>query len=173
MFFILASISMTCGIWAQPTDGAEQPRILNAPELREKPWFYSIESAMANPMEVYKLSLSDQKIKTVPEELFQLKNLQVLNLNGCKLKVLPETLGDLANLEMLSLFDNKLRTLPVNIRKLRHLEVLYLGGNKLTEIPVWIGGMGKLRILDISRNPITPLELMQIGRLMPKLQLTY
>lgn len=159
---------------AQPDSSGFHPgHPLNADQLREEKWYYSINDALANPADVYKLSLTDQALKTLPAEIGQLKNLQILNLSNCKLKTIPAEIKELKNLQSLSLYNNKLKFIPLEFRELDHLEVLYLGKNKLTELPIWMGGLGQLRRLDISRNRITPLEIIYIKNLMPKVQLTY
>lgn len=158
--------------WAQP-NGETNGRLLSASQLRDKSWYYSLDSALANPDKVYKLSLSDQSLKSLPPEIGQLKNLQVLNLSNCGLKQIPREISNLKHLQMLSLYGNKLKFIPYEFRELSKLEVLYLGRNRLTTLPVWVGGMGKLRRLDVSRNRMTPAEIIAIRNMMPRVDITY
>lgn len=173
MVLLSGFLSMMMGQTPDQEGAVPTDRVLNSAELREARWYYSIEEAMANPEEVYKLSLSEQSLKELPLEVCQFKNLQMLNLSSCDLKSLPDSIRILTKLQFLSLYDNKLKQLPDGFRELKNLEVLYLGKNKLIDIPIWVGGMGKLRRLDISRNRITPLQLSQIRTMMPKVDLTY
>jgi len=148
-------------------------RPLSPSELRNEPWYYEMDSALANPDKVYKLSLTQQKLKEIPVEIAQLKNLQILNLSENKIKMVPVEIAELEKLQMLSLYKNKIRYIPDEFQKLKNLQALYLGANKVTEVPIWMGGMGKLKRLDVSRNPISPYELIYIRRLMPKADVTY
>lgn len=173
---MVVAICFGSSAFAQPEDEVEQPqdgRLLNASQLREARWFYTMEEATAYPDQVYKLSLAEYKMKELPAEIYQFKNLQVLNLNSCGLKTLSDSIHVFHNLQFLSLYDNKLRYLPQGIRELKNLEVLYLGKNKLFEMPLWVGGLGKIVRLDISRNRMTPLEVSRIRTLMPKAEITY
>lgn len=171
LFFIVSTF-LSLPLFSQP-GGNGSGRILNAAELREAGWFYSLDSALANPDRVYKLSLSGQKMKTLPAEIGTLTNLQMLSLSECGLKSLPDELAKCKKLQMISLYHNKLKFLPPYMREFSKLEVLYLGQNRLTEIPIWVGGMGRLRRLDVSRNPITPSELNYIRNMIPKADVTY
>ncbi len=148
-------------------------RPLNPAELREKGWFYDLDSALATPENVYKLSLTGQDLKSLPPEIGTLKNVQILNLSENKLKNLPDEIFELKKVQMISLYKNKLRYIPNEFKDLRRLEALYLGANKIIEIPLWMGGMSRLRRLDVSRNPISPQELIYIRRMMPRCDVTY
>jgi Leucine-rich repeat (LRR) protein len=175
-FLIVAAICLGSFAFGQPEDeGVNIPdgQLLNAVQLREARWFYTMEEAKAYPDQVYKLSLAEFHMKELPAEIFQFKNLQILNLNSCGLEKLSDSIHVFHNLQFLSLYDNKLRYIPQGIRELKNLEVLYLGKNKLFEIPLWVGGLGKIHRLDISRNRMTPLEVSRIRSLMPKAEITY
>ncbi len=157
---------------AQPAVTQEHP-ILNTTQLDNQPWFYDLDSALANPDAVYKLSLTDQSIKLLPIEFGNFRNLQILSLSNCKLKAIPLEIKECKNLQMISLYANKIRVLPVEMRELKHLEILYLGKNKLMEIPAWFGNMNKLRRLDISRNALTPADVSNAKRMLPKADITF
>lgn len=172
LLFLVVFFTLSLPLLAQPGSGSEG-RLLNATELREVSWYYNLDSALANPTEVYKLSLTGQKLKSLPPEIGTLTNLQMLSLSECGLKNLPDELANCKKLQMISLYHNKLKFLPPYMRGFSKLEVLYLGQNRLTEIPIWVGGMGKLRRLDVSRNPLSPSELNYIRNMIPKADVTY
>lgn len=157
---------------AQPNTKKED-RLLSSLELENEPWFTDLDSALANPQMVYKLSLQDQKYKTLPPEFGSLVNLQVVNLTNCSIKELPLEIKDCQNLQMISLYRNKLRYLPAEMQELKKLEILYLGNNKLFEIPTWFATMRQLRRLDISHNRMTPAEVSAAKRMLPKAEITY
>ena len=172
MLMILFVVSAFCTVAAQPVAKDDHP-ILNTTQLEQQRWFYDLDSALANPEAVYKLSLIDQKIKTLPADFGKLRNLQILNLSNCKLKQLPLEIKECKNLTMISLYGNKLKFLPAEMRELKNLEILYLGNNKLFELPQWFGTMTKIRRLDVSRNPLTPADVANAKRMLPKADITF
>lgn len=141
--------------------------LLSAAALSRQKTFYSLEEALINPAEVYKLSLTDQKIKELSPEIGKLTNLQWLSLSENKLKELPEELGNCTKLEFLTIFDNKLKSMPEVLKQCRNLRVLYLGQNKMVTVPEWVAKLKKLVRFDLSRNRITPLEAQYIRNMMP------
>jgi Leucine-rich repeat (LRR) protein len=172
-FLIILLVAVAfCTATAQPVAKDDHP-LLNTTQLDNQRWYYDLDSALANPDNVYKLSLIDQKIKTLPEDFGKLRNLQILNLSNCKLKALPLEIKDCKNLTMISLYGNKLKFLPAEMRELKNLEILYLGNNKLFELPQWFGTMTKMRRLDVSRNPLTPADVSNAKRMLPKADVTF
>ena len=69
------------------------------------------------------------KLTEIPEEVFKLKNLKVLNLSYNKISNLPESLG-----------------------KLTSLNELYLSGNQLTSLPEFLGKLTSLNKLELRDN---------------------
>ncbi|GAH71015.1 unnamed protein product, partial [marine sediment metagenome] len=80
---------------------------------------------------VKSLNLSKKKLKAVPSNVGNVKNLEKLYLDGNKLKTLPESVGNLKNLKMLYLHRNELDTIPENVGNLKRLKYLDLGKNEL------------------------------------------
>lgn len=173
VFLLLVCVAFVgaTAIYAQPTPPSDRP-ILNTTQLDNQPWFHNLDSALANPDKVYKLSLIDQKIKVLPEEFGNFKNLQILNLSNCKLKRVPIEIKNCKNLQIVSLYGNSIKFLPPEMRDLKNLEILYLGKNKLIELPQWLGNLTKLRRLDISRNRLTPADVGNAKRMLPKADIT-
>ena len=74
--------------------------------------------------------------KTVSfDELAQQSDLCILYLNNLGLKSLPESIGKLSQLEELYLWDNELHSLPKSISQLQYLHTINISGNNFTEIP--------------------------------------
>ncbi|MBF3355343.1 leucine-rich repeat domain-containing protein, partial [Leptospira borgpetersenii serovar Hardjo-bovis] len=87
----------------------------------EEPGTYrDLTKALQNPLEVRVLDLSRQKLKTLPIEIGQLKNLQRLYLHYNQLTVLPQEIEQLKNLQLLYLRSNRLTTLPKEIEQLKN-----------------------------------------------------
>ncbi len=105
------------------------------------------------------LHLWNNKLTSLPREIGQLKNLQMLLLGGNKLTSLPPEIGQLKNLQRLGLRDNKLTSLPPEMVQLRKLEKLYLGGNRLDDRAVKI--LAKMKWLEYLTLDHTKLSLKQ------------
>ncbi len=173
VLMLLALVFCGFGSLVAQADVAKEDRLLSSMELENEPWFTDLDSALANPEMVYKLSLADQKFKTLPAEFGSFVNLQYVNLNNCRLKELPLEIKDCQKIQMISLYRNKLRYLPAEMQELKNLEILYLGNNRLFEIPNWFATMRQLHRLDISHNRMTPAEVSAAKRMLPNAEVTY
>lgn len=100
----------------------------------------------------------------IPNEVWQLEKLEILDLRGNNLAELPPEIGLLKNLRELDLGGNKLRQLPSEIGNLVNLKVLRLWGNQLAMLPLEIGKLSNLQQLDISSNELIELPP-EIGKL--------
>ena len=82
---------------------------------------------------------------------------------------IPPELGDLANLELLSLGDKLTGPIPPELGNLAHLTQLWLGRNDLTgPIPPELGNLAKLEWLTLGGNDLTgpiPAELGNLAHL--------
>lgn len=116
--------------------------------------FRSVERALASPDVVYRLDLSGKKLKELPEELRQLKNLNALDLSGNKLRTVPDWLGELTNLQELRISRNKLVEWPRAICALTHLKRLDLSRNALVAVPKCMGKLKELVSLDLWDNDL-------------------
>lgn len=142
-------------------------QLLDTAALQSQPIFESLEEAMKNPEKVYRLSLRGQKLRTVPEQLFLLKNLQELDLSRNKLKALPESMGRLTHLQVLNVSSNLLEELPDSIGQLVHLKKLLAFKNNLGALPKTIGQLESLEVLDLWSNNLSyfPDEMSQLQKL--------
>ena len=113
---------------------------------------------------VTEVNFLNKNLTTLPPEIGNLKNLEVLYLIGNKLKTLPPEIGNLTKLEVLNLNRNKLTTLPPEIGNLTNLKGLNLSSNQLTTLPAEIGNLTNLRWLYLDSNQFTTLPP-EIGHL--------
>ena len=100
----------------------------------------------------------NQLTGTLPVELAQLSQLRVLYLSGNQLTgTLPVELAQLSQLQVLNLGQNQLTgTIPVELSQLSQLEWLYLYGNQLTgTIPVELAQLSQLQVLNLYGNQLT------------------
>jgi PTH2 family peptidyl-tRNA hydrolase len=92
-----------------------------------------IPLALGKLVNLTKLVLSDNRIKTIPHDvLASLSQLTILSLEHNKIEELPSDFGDIVpQLEQLYLQKNLLRDLPESIANLKNLHTLALNNNKL------------------------------------------
>ena len=91
-------------------------------------------------------------LTAVESTMFIFERIEVLNLSENHLKSIPEEIDRLIYLKSLILSDNELECLPASIGKLRELEYLYLSGNKLNDLPVNIIELKQLKCLSLTEN---------------------
>lgn len=126
---------------------------LSADSLKLQPVYTTLESALENPKQVYRLKLKI-KADSLPEELFALTNLQELTVSRCKLNVLNERIGELTNLEHLDVMGNHLVRLPESIGNLRKLKTLIICRNLIEYLPESISNLHVLTYIDAWENPL-------------------
>ena len=71
-----------------------------------------------------KLDLSNKNLESLPSEIWNLINLQILNLYNNKLESLPAEIGNLINLQGLYLENNQLKCLPTEILKIKEKVII-------------------------------------------------
>ncbi|KAM3100580.1 COR domain-containing protein [Phormidesmis sp. 146-35] len=96
-----------------------------------------------------------QKLSQIPVEVFELKQLEVLNLSGHKITVIPDAITHLENLIKLDLSDNEIAVVPATIAQLKNLARLNLFNNRITVIPDAITQLQNLTELYLAYNQIT------------------
>jgi len=124
-------------------------------------------------------------LKTIPQNVGNLKKLRYLSLHGvdiakipnslcnCPLqylhitgsfKTIPASFGNLSNLKNLSLHCEKLTTLPESFCKLKKLETLHLDTFELKKLPAAFGNLRALKSIEIFSGALTALPE-SMGRL--------
>ena len=105
-----------------------------------------------------------QPIYSLPPELGDLINLEVLKLRNNGFSELPAELGNLYNLKVLELYGNEFSELPSELGNLTNLEVLTLSSTG--PIPPEFGNLRSLKMLRASgvEGPLPP-ELGQLTQL--------
>lgn len=108
------------------------------------------------------LILSNLGLTKLPNQLFELKHLEVLDLSANKLEEIPEGLLSLDNLSTLILSKNRLRTIPASIGKLKSLKHLDLRHNRLVALPETLKLLS-LQSLKLNGNALLDLPLELLG----------
>jgi Leucine-rich repeat (LRR) protein len=146
---LLGSLGMVGKVWYDsllplPPDRRliQQLQTSLQPQLGERPLESPKDYQEDNRQRVVELSLAGLGLSTVPEEVWQLKQLQKLNLYNNNLETLPEAIGNLELLKYLKLERNQLRELPASLGNLKLLEQLDLRTNQLKELPEELTAIG-------------------------------
>lgn len=98
------------------------------------------------------IDIQKNYLSWLPEEICNLKKLQVLIISDNNLIMLPQNLGSMISLKILEAANNHLSSLPSSIIKLQNLESMDLYQNNLTEIPKEIESLKNLKALDLELN---------------------
>ncbi|KAL2913442.1 U1 snRNP protein [Polyrhizophydium stewartii] len=98
--------------------------------------------------------LSNNRLKSVPDSICELRSLRRLLLNNNLLSSLPDNIGNMQMLAVLELNSNSIVELPASAARLTQLTVLTLERNNLTAFPDQIAHMTRLVKLNLSGNTI-------------------
>lgn len=107
--------------------------------------------------EVRVLKLSNNRLKTFPDDMKYLVNLQVLQLDSNRVQVLPPIISKCSSLQRLDISSNQIDEIPVELGDCKVLRYLRLHSNNIKYIPKEISGCLQLEYLDISRNKLIEL----------------
>ena len=116
--------------------------------------FRSLDRALQHPDSVYRLDLSHLKLKEVPEEVRQFKNLNALDLGRNKLKELPGWMNELRYMQEFSAGRNKFTEIPNTVCQWKHLKRLDMHQNHIEGLPACMGGLKDLFSLDLWSNDL-------------------
>ena len=101
------------------------------------------------------LRFSNNKFNLIPQGIYQLNNLKLLDMSGNNINEIDGNLiKGLSSLVELDLSKNKIRYIPNNIQFLTFLEVLRISNNQLLEIPEELGVLTRLKKLFLNENSL-------------------
>lgn len=117
----------------------------------------AIPAEIGELVELRRLAIGDNSLRTVPGWVFRLARLEDLQLWENGLTELPDAWDRLPELRELNLADNRLTRLPGSLGGLRHLRRLDLTGNDLADLPAVLSGLSALRVAKLGGNRFTRL----------------
>ena len=91
--------------------------------------------SLGNLKKLEGLAINNNRLISLPENIWKLNNLKELHCNNNKIERLPESLGKLDKIQRLSLAYNNLFTLPSSIGGMKRIEYLDVSGNKIAFLP--------------------------------------
>ncbi|MGB0919629.1 MAG: leucine-rich repeat domain-containing protein [Holosporaceae bacterium] len=97
------------------------------------------------------LSLQQNQISQLPDNLFDLHHLTLLNLEANQITALPKAIGNLRRLDSLHLAHNNLKNLPSTLRQLVSLQYLDLSHNQIGSLPD-LTGLNNLLVVTLDNN---------------------
>jgi Leucine-rich repeat (LRR) protein len=128
---------------------------ISLPVFGQIKWVNLAQASKMNPDSVLALDLSKLKLKSLPNEIFQYKNLEHLELSKNNLQQLPDTFAVFQQLKSLFLGKNKFETFPLIITRLTKLEILSMYRNLFSEIPNAIASCQSLKKIAFWDTPVT------------------
>ena len=135
---------------------------------------YTLQKALKqDPLKVYKLSLKKMKLSSLPPEILQFKNLQVLDLKRNKFKEFPKELKNFKYLQVLDISINKIEIVTKELGELVHLKRFIANSNKIVSIPSEIKRLKKLKFLDLWGNDIgaLPTEISELANTLEEIDM--
>lgn len=114
------------------------------------------DGTIANMGTIQSLVFNDLPLfKSLPSDLEQMVNLNVLTITNTALEELPANLSALTKLHSLTVNNSQIKQGPAGLSALTDLRSLELRGNELTTWNVSLSQLNKLEALDLSYNPIS------------------
>lgn len=128
--------------------------VLDSLTLSRQRVYRNLGDGMLQPDSVFKLDLSRQKRKEMPEEIRKFRNLQVLKFSRNNLKEVPDWIGEFRNLQVLDLGYNKIKVIPPSIGNCKQLIFLGLNRNIIETLPKEIGQLDALEVIEMWDNEV-------------------
>lgn len=114
--------------------------------------FTTLPTVLGNCPELSMIGFKANRIGEVPAASLPPK-LRWLTLTDNAIETLPEELGDCAQLQKLMLAGNRLQSLPASLARCSRLELLRISANRLTSLPAWLQDLPRLSWLACAGNP--------------------
>lgn len=111
--------------------------------------FKNLETALKSPAKVITLELRKDKLESIPNEILQFKNLEILDLSYNEISEVKIDLSTLTKLHTIILSKNKLSYFPMKFSSIHNLKTLGLDRNPIDSVPDNIIRFRKLEQLDL------------------------
>ncbi|KAK3441759.1 hypothetical protein EUGRSUZ_B01756, partial [Eucalyptus grandis] len=124
--------------------------LIDCTSIREVPGLsVSNCSSIGNLTSLSRFSLENVEVSQPHLEIRALVKLEHLSLSGCKLlKKIPDSIWNLESLVVLNLSHTHIAELPKSLGNLKNLKILRMRGSSIRSIPSAIGMLEKLKEID-------------------------
>lgn len=146
---------------------ATQAQLLSEADLKDRAPFTSLAEAKKDSLGVVKLILKKKRLKSIPDAIWSMTNLQYLDLSRNKIDSIPPQIKNLKNLQVLILSKNKISELPEEFYQLKNLKIIRIGSNDVGYLSKQVRNFTELKELDLWNTNIgeLPFELSQLKKL--------
>ncbi|XP_046647495.1 protein lap4-like isoform X3 [Daphnia pulicaria] len=120
-----------------------------------------------------KLSLSDNEIQRIPQDIQNFENLVELDVSRNDISDIPETIKHVKALQVADFSSNPIPRLPAGFVQLKNLTVLGLNDMSLSSLPLDFGSLSNLQSVELRENllrtlpesmsQLTKLERLDLG----------
>ncbi|OBV41142.1 leucine-rich repeat-containing protein kinase family protein [Janthinobacterium psychrotolerans] len=114
--------------------------------------FTVLPAVLGSCPELSMIGFKANQIHEVPAAALPPK-LRWLTLTDNAIENLPDEIGDCALLQKLMLAGNRLQSLPASLARCSRLELLRISANRLPSLPVWLQDLSRLSWLACAGNP--------------------
>jgi len=116
-----------------------------------------IPGSISEFSQLKQLTLTNNKIIELPEEMGRLKKLETIDCSVNILRSIPSSMSQLVNLRSVTLSHNQLFSFPIQLVTCKHLDLLDLSHNKITKVPEERASL-QVSELNLNQNQITTLS---------------
>jgi len=125
-------------------------QVLDSAQLSKYPLFTSFAAVdTLSAEEVFRLSFKQKLPADFDEKIVKYKYLQELHLKNMRLKEIPQAVWNLNNLTVLDVSNNKLTAISERLGELLYLERLIINRNDIANLPKQIAQLTNLRYIDM------------------------
>lgn len=158
--FLVKWVIITASFFTSSAHG----QVLDSFALDTVPTYTLTRALKQDPLKVYKLNLKKLKLSEIPEEVYQFKNLNVLDISKNKLKTFPVRIGEFEYLQELNISGNKIEIVTKELGNLVHLKEFSANQNGIVSIPPEIKNLKKLKYMDLWGNDLgsLPIEIKEL-----------
>lgn len=107
-----------------------------------------------NYEKISSVEIEKRDLETIPDKIYEFKNLKLLNLSGNLITSISPKIKNLINLEEIYLDRNLIEELPEEIGELKKLNKLILSNNNIKRLPDSFYNLENLEILNLSCNEL-------------------
>lgn len=93
--------------------------------------YRNLKKAVKHKDQVEAIFLTSKDLEVFPEEIFEMKNLKIINLTNNAISSIPEGISELKHLEKLDMMKNNLNELPLSIFEMKTLKRVNVGYNNI------------------------------------------